>query len=105
MDISRQTFGRILESARRKVAEALVEGRALRIEGGNFEMREMRTFVCRDCRHSWQVPYGTGRPGSCPECKSTNIQRSPEERGWGRGGRGRQGGCRARRERPVQKTQ
>jgi predicted DNA-binding protein (UPF0251 family) len=34
MGVSRQTLGRILESARRKVAGALVMGRALRIEGG-----------------------------------------------------------------------
>jgi uncharacterized protein len=32
MTISRQTFGRILGGARRKLAEALVEGKALRIE-------------------------------------------------------------------------
>ena len=34
MEVSRPTFGRILESAHRKVATALTEGRALRIEGG-----------------------------------------------------------------------
>lgn len=34
MDVSRATFGRILEAAHRKIAEALIEGRALRIEGG-----------------------------------------------------------------------
>lgn len=33
MNISRPTFGRILGEARRKIAEALVEGKALRIEG------------------------------------------------------------------------
>ncbi len=32
MNISRPTFGRILGEARRKIAEALVEGKALRIE-------------------------------------------------------------------------
>jgi uncharacterized protein len=32
MGISRATFGRILEGARRKVAEAIVQGKALRIE-------------------------------------------------------------------------
>ena len=32
MKISRQTFGRILNEARRKVAECLVKGKALRIE-------------------------------------------------------------------------
>jgi uncharacterized protein len=33
MGISRATFGRIIESAHRKVAIALIEGKALRIEG------------------------------------------------------------------------
>lgn len=35
MGISRATFGRIVESARRKVAEALSTGKALQIAGGN----------------------------------------------------------------------
>jgi predicted DNA-binding protein (UPF0251 family) len=34
MGISRPTLSRILESARLKVADALVHGKALRIEGG-----------------------------------------------------------------------
>jgi predicted DNA-binding protein (UPF0251 family)/predicted Fe-Mo cluster-binding NifX family protein len=34
MGVSRQTFGRIVEAARKKVADALVNGKALRIEGG-----------------------------------------------------------------------
>ncbi|MEW6585434.1 MAG: DUF134 domain-containing protein [Nitrospirota bacterium] len=32
MGISRQTFGRIIESARKKIAEALIKGKAMRIE-------------------------------------------------------------------------
>jgi predicted DNA-binding protein (UPF0251 family)/predicted Fe-Mo cluster-binding NifX family protein len=38
MNVSRPTFGRIIESARRKIAEALVQGKALRIEGGKVEV-------------------------------------------------------------------
>ncbi|MCD6561278.1 MAG: DUF134 domain-containing protein [Deltaproteobacteria bacterium] len=38
MNISRQTFGRILIEARGIIAEALVMGKALRIEGGHFEI-------------------------------------------------------------------
>lgn len=34
MNISRQTFGRVVASARRKVALALVYGKGLRIQGG-----------------------------------------------------------------------
>lgn len=35
MGISRQTFGRILESAHKKIADALLNGKALRIETSN----------------------------------------------------------------------
>jgi predicted DNA-binding protein (UPF0251 family) len=95
MNISRQTFGRIIDSAHRKVAEALVQGKALKIEGGEFEMAEMRKFRCYDCRHSWELPYGTGRPGNCPSCKSDNIHRVQEDRGYARGfGRGQDRCCR-----------
>jgi len=38
MNISRQTFGRILESAHKKIADALVNGKALSIEGGTIEL-------------------------------------------------------------------
>ncbi|MDY6795028.1 MAG: DUF134 domain-containing protein [Actinomycetota bacterium] len=39
MGVSRQTVQRILNNARRKVACALTEGNALRIEGGNYLLR------------------------------------------------------------------
>ncbi len=38
MGVSRHTFGRILRKARHAVAEALVLGRALRIEGGTYKL-------------------------------------------------------------------
>ena len=36
MGISQPTFQRIYESARKKIADALVNGKALRIEGGSY---------------------------------------------------------------------
>jgi predicted DNA-binding protein (UPF0251 family) len=42
MGVSRQTFGRILESARGKVAKVLANGLALRIEGGRVVIAENR---------------------------------------------------------------
>jgi predicted DNA-binding protein (UPF0251 family) len=39
MNISRPTFQRVLASARTKIADALLHGKAIRIEGGNFEMK------------------------------------------------------------------
>lgn len=37
MNISRQTVGRILTGARRKIADALVQGKAIRLEGGRIQ--------------------------------------------------------------------
>ena len=48
MNVSRQTFGRILESAHNKIAKALVHGKALSIEGGPIELA---------------IPPGQGRCG------------------------------------------
>ena len=39
MQISRQTYGRILSSAREIVGEALVTGKALKVDGGDFTVR------------------------------------------------------------------
>jgi len=88
MGVSRPTFGRVLESARRKLAEALVEGKALEIEGGKVMMNAKRKFACADCQHTWELPHGTGRPESCPACGSQRIQRAEEDRGYARAGGG-----------------
>lgn len=45
-----------------------------------------RKFTCYGCGHVWKVPYGTLRPAACPECKSTNIHRAEEDRGYARHG-------------------
>lgn len=41
MEVSRQTYGRILARARHCVSEALITGKGLRIEGGDYEFRGM----------------------------------------------------------------
>ena len=37
MNVSRQTFGNIINSAHKKIADALLNAKALKIEGGNIE--------------------------------------------------------------------
>ena len=39
MKISQSTFQRILSSAHQKVAQALIQGEAIRIEGGTYRIR------------------------------------------------------------------
>jgi len=40
MNISRQTFGRIIEAAHKKIADVLLNGKALKIEGGEVALDE-----------------------------------------------------------------
>jgi len=67
MNISRQTFGRILESAHKKIADALVNGKALSIEGGRFEVPPVGGFPGprRRFRRGRGGP-GRDRPGRGP---------------------------------------
>jgi len=72
MGISRQTFGNIVESARRKVADVLVNGKSLRIEGGYVDLSNL-PFVCADCRNRWKPTPGVPAPQNCPNCGSARI--------------------------------
>jgi predicted DNA-binding protein (UPF0251 family) len=89
MKISRPTFGRIIESAHKKVADALINGKAIKIEGGVIKMAQKRLFHCSDCDHYWEVAFGTGRPEACPNCMSTGFSRADSNRGPGNSERGR----------------
>jgi uncharacterized protein len=39
MNISQPTFHRLILSARKKIADAIVNGKAIKIEGGNFRYK------------------------------------------------------------------
>ncbi len=89
MQISRATFGRVLESAHKKIADALIGGKAIKIEGGVVKMINQRVFSCSACNHTWEEPFGTGRPEACPNCGGDLFSRL--NAGHGRGGRHRAG--------------
>ena len=42
MNISRQTFGRIIDAAHKKIADVLINGKALKIEGGEVAFNETK---------------------------------------------------------------
>jgi len=75
MQISRQTFGNIVKTARRKVADALVNGKAIHIEGGVCSVEKRDVLVCENCEHTWEGDEGNSR---CPKCKSGNLSRTRE---------------------------
>jgi len=89
MNISRPTFQRVLVSGRQKMADALLNGKAIRIEGGSFEIAPGRFRCFND--HEWEVPSEimmNKPPQFCPTCNSTDIE-SLSLAGFGGGGRGR----------------
>ncbi|MFZ0243267.1 MAG: DUF134 domain-containing protein [Desulfobacterales bacterium] len=76
MGVSRATFGRIIQRARKAVADAIINCKAINIEGGNFKMVDLaRLFRCHHCDHHWEEPRGTGRPPECPQCGYTEFHR------------------------------
>jgi uncharacterized protein len=75
MNISRPTFQRLLYSAHKKIADALLNGKAIKIEGGNYEVSSCR-FRCAN-RHEWDMSADalkTDMPQKqCPVCSSSDI--------------------------------
>jgi predicted DNA-binding protein (UPF0251 family) len=71
MGISRPTFARIYESARRKIANALVETREIRSVFGNAQL-DQSWFICDGCQARFTLP-STVQDRTCPLCRSTEI--------------------------------
>ncbi|MBE0556415.1 MAG: DUF134 domain-containing protein [Proteobacteria bacterium] len=68
MSVSRQTFGRIVEAAHRKIADVIVNGKALRIEGGPVSLAGAESVRCPRCSRALGLAYGEGNEPSCPHC-------------------------------------
>ncbi len=73
MSVSRPTFHRILASARQKIARSLVNGEALRVEGGNFKLAQYK-LKCASCGHQWEGTICRRRT-LCPLCYGSDWQR------------------------------
>ncbi|MCK5822906.1 MAG: DUF134 domain-containing protein [Bacteroidales bacterium] len=71
MEISRPTFTRLIEKARKKIADFIVQGKVLTIEGGNIHFRR-NIIKCLDCGHMFQINMNESL-AECPDCKSKNL--------------------------------
>ncbi len=77
MAVSRPTFQRILLSAREKIADSLVNGKTIHIEGGNFT-QNICPVRCMDCGKEWMESFEKLSSIKdvnylCPDCGSKNI--------------------------------
>lgn len=93
MGISRATFGNIVAAARKKVGEALIDGKALRIGGGTFRVKDPCGLEGRGCccRRTGEAEEGEGRCRSGPcarNCRSHRgkpaVRRTKRKKAGGR---------------------
>ncbi len=71
MGVSRATFARIYEAARRKIAVALVETKEIVSVFGNAQL-DKSWFNCENCNIRFTIPVNNSDL-KCPLCKNENI--------------------------------
>lgn len=71
MEISRSTFTRLIERARKKMSEFIVRGRVLTIDGGSIHFRN-NIIQCRDCGYLFRMMMSQ-KIDKCPDCRSLNL--------------------------------
>ena len=71
MEISRSTFTRLIEAARKKIADFLIQGKMLTIEGGNIHFRK-NIIRCHDCGYLFKIDMHS-QVVECPSCHSKNL--------------------------------
>jgi len=69
MGISRQTFGNIVKAARKKIADAIINGKALQIVSRGLSYSDS-IRCCQDCGLIWRK--AVEKQKECPTCESTN---------------------------------
>ncbi len=102
MKISQSTLSRLLRDGRKKLAEAIVNGQAIKIQGGNFKMVQPRGRglgmgrgrvlggrgrmggvaagpggICKCPKCGYEEPSVRGQPcmnKKCPKCQSSMIR-------------------------------
>lgn len=89
MGISRPTFTRLIDQARKKIASGIIEGKEISIGGGDFQFQE-HLARCRSC--GTVLDYAQRVPKICPECNDSDLENLNQNYQRGRGrGRGRWG--------------
>lgn len=69
MKISRATFGRIVNKARQKIAEGMINGNAIRIsEDLPVQLKSKLDYTCKSCGH--KINQRRKNQKNCPKCKS-----------------------------------
>jgi len=71
MQVSRQTFQNIIDQARKKVATALTQGKAISVGGGHYT-RNVCSFRCLSCGDEAEITF-EDRQKTCKNCGSHKV--------------------------------
>ncbi|MBN2668849.1 MAG: DUF134 domain-containing protein [Bacteroidales bacterium] len=71
MNISRPTFSRLIETARHKIADFIINGKYLEIKGGAIHFKN-NLFRCQSCEQTFSVEIEK-IISRCPHCESNSI--------------------------------
>ena len=71
MEISRSTFTRLIEKARRKIADFIIQGKLLTIEGGSIHFRN-NIIRGLSCGHMFKTNISCYIT-ECPACHSSDL--------------------------------
>ncbi len=71
MEISRSTFSRLVEQARKKMVSFIFQGKLLTIDGGNVHFR-YNIIRCKECGNMFKIDIDSPMM-ECPECHSKNL--------------------------------
>ena len=82
MNVSRSTFSRLIESARKKISEFIITGKILIIEGGNVHFTH-NIIKCFDCGYMFNIKIDE-HFSNCPECQSSHLINIAGNYGHGR---------------------
>ena len=72
MEISRSTFTRLIEKARKKTADFIIHGKLLVIEGGSIHFRN-NIIQCQECGHMFRTNFEQIIT-ECPVCGSKHLR-------------------------------
>jgi len=82
MNVSRSTFSRLIESARKTVADFIIQGKLLSIEGGNIHF-DHNIIKCHSCGYMFKINISQ-HIHHCPECNSKDLFNMAGNFGHGR---------------------
>ncbi|MGC9342419.1 MAG: DUF134 domain-containing protein [Bacteroidales bacterium] len=77
MDISRPTFTRLYDKARKSIAKAFVEGKAIEVQGGTYYTEDY-WYRCMSCNETMITLKPTEHCRSCDSDKLEWLNQNPQ---------------------------